>query len=581
MMQVISLKRTNQGLIAKTVLLLKQSAGLLTVILFWQSSAQAISSNTSSPLKNHPSAYIAMHANDPVHWKLWGPEVMALSKATQKPLFISSGYFACHWCHVMHQENYKDTLVAEIINQNFIAVKIDRELLPDLDDYLLNRLRSATGAAGWPLHAILTPEGHLFSGFVYQPRDTLIHTLLQLSHWWQTGPHEIRALSRPTQDDQVTVINRDELTERINAQLDDVLDYFSGGLNQTQKFPHSPFLLSLLANPILSNDRQDWIITTLEQIQNEHLRDQIYDGFFRYTVDPNWQEPHFEKMLYDNAQLAELFFIAGGQFERKDFIDTAKSTLNYIERELISPTTGLAQSSQSAMDSQGVDGGRYLWSNNQLKDILDSQAFELVDQAWHLGQPAPFELGWLPKQIKHSSWPVIQQTLAIRPSITDDKQLLSWNALLVKSYLQAYVVTKETRYLHSSISLAQRLNHLITLPEPPRAINNQGQLLEIASLEDYSYVIHAFEQLAKHLNDEDWKVKADRLRSKAKQQFFINDQWLTSRQALLPGQNNSIDLIDLATPSTTAIMRCTEKHISLSSHFQPWQYASYLHYQCK
>ncbi|WP_234968912.1 thioredoxin domain-containing protein [Thiomicrospira sp. ALE5] len=549
------------------------------VSLLWLPSPAVLA--LDSPLHSHPSAYIALHANDPINWQLWGPEAMQLAQEQQKPIFISSGYFACHWCHVMHEENYQDPLIAELLNQHFISVKIDRELLPDLDDYLLNRLRAATGSAGWPLHGILTPEGQLFSGFVYQPRDTLLQTLLHLNHWWREDADRIRTLSRPNTQANETLISRAQLESDIASQLLNIMDSFEGGINQTQKFPHSPLLLSTLKQQNLDHDTIDWIKTTLDQMQTEHLRDHIHQGFFRYTVDPNWQEPHFEKMLYDNAQLAELFFIAGAKFDRADFISTAIDTLNYVENELLSPITGLAQSSQSAIDERGIDGARYIWSRNQLIEQLDSHLFEIVNSAWQLDGVPPFELGWLPKPIDSTHWPDIQQALASRPAITDDKQLLSWNGLLIRSYLHGYLTTQNPHFKHQMISLAHRLNHLLSLAEPPRALNNTGQLVEKATLEDFAYVISAFEDMAHYLNDVYWADQATKLRILAKQQFFINDQWHTSTQALLPGQSRYFDLIDLATPSSTAIMRCAEPKIAISADFQPWQYASYLRYHCE
>lgn len=551
-------------------------AALIAACAFiWLSATHVFANNA---LTNHPSAYIALHADDPINWHLWGPEAIQLAQEQQKPLFISSGYFACHWCHVMHQENYKDGLVAELLNQHFISVKIDRELLPDLDDYLLNRLRAATGAAGWPLHGILTPEGQLFSGFVYQPRDTLLQTLLHLSHWWREDAERIRALSRPATQANEALMSRQALLERLNDQLPDLLDTFEGGINQTQKFPHSPLLLSLLKRG--TDDLDEWLEITLEQMQQEHLRDHVHQGFFRYTVDPNWQEPHFEKMLYDNAQLAELFFIAGQRFQRDDFIATANETLAYVERELFSPITGLAKSSQSAIDEQGIDGGRYIWSRSQLAETLTAEQFAIANQAWQLDGPAPFETGWLPKPIAAPEWSAISEALAHRPAITDDKQLLSWNGLLIRSYLHGFLATENPTYYHRMISLADRLQQLLQLPQPPRALNNQGQLVEYATLEDFAYTISALDDMAHYLDDAYWSEQAKTLRARAQQLFFINSQWHTSTQALLPGQSRYFDLIDLATPSSTAIMRCAESQIAYSNDFQPWQYASYLRYRC-
>jgi len=543
----------------------------------------------ANPLQNHPSAYIALHADDPIHWHLWSAETLAKAQQQNKPLFISSGYFACHWCHVMHQENYKNHLVADLLNRHFISVKVDRELTPDLDDYLLNQLRQATGQAGWPLHVILTPEGHSFSGFVYQPTDTLLQTLSLINHWWQTDADKLRALAQPATQTQAQTLaqtsspirrlNRTELEQAIQLSLPDLIDNFDGGLQAIQKFPHSPLLKYLLLNAKTDQDTQDWLILTLTQMQTEQLYDHIHHGFFRYTVDPNWQEPHFEKMLYDNAQLAELFFIAGQRFGRDDFIHTAHQTLQYIERELLSPVTGLAKASQSAIDQQGIDGGRYIWSRTQLQAQFNPSDFAILNQAWLLDNPAPFDLGWLPKPINSPHWTRIQATLAQRPSLTDDKKLISWNGLLLSAYARGYQVSQRPDYALRASGLAERLIRLLQQPNPARALNEQGQLFGQATLEDFGYSLAGL-QLWQTVAGLDYQPWINPLSDKATRYFYVENGWLASQESLLPGQQTPGSLPDLATPSASAILSCDQDvTIAIQAGSQPWQYASYLTYQ--
>lgn len=534
-----------------------------------------------SPLKDHPSAYLALHADDPIDWQLWSPQILTDAQQQNKLIFISSGYFACHWCHVMHQENYKNPSVATRLNQDFISVKVDRELTPDLDDYLLNRLRQATGQAGWPLHVILTPQGYSFSGFVYQPTETLLQTLNLVSYWWQNEADTINRLAQPhsQQPTALSTLNRGQLQQAINQSLPDLIDNFDGGLQAIQKFPHSPLLKYLLLAPNIDQDTQEWLKLTLEQMQTEHLFDHIHYGFFRYTVDPNWQEPHFEKMLYDNAQLAELFFIAGHRFERPDFTNTAQNTLHYIEHALISPISGLAKASQSAIDHQGIDGGRYLWSRQQLKDQLNKETFELVRQAWLLDNPAPFDLGWLPKTLNHPSWQTIRSQLSERPSLTDDKKIVSWNGLLLSAYARGYQVTKNPAYALKASGIAEGLIRLLQQPNPPRALSDKGGLFGQATLEDYAYSLAGL-HLWQTLNDLDYQPWIDALRAQAYQHFYHQEGWLASRESLLPGQQIPGSLADLATPSSSAILACDQEiAIKIQAGFSPWQYASYLTYQ--
>ena len=548
---------------------------LLTLIML----PLALHANTA--LKHHPSAYLALHSDDPINWHLWSADTLKKAQHQNKPLFISSGYFACHWCHVMHQENYKNPLVADLLNRHFIAVKVDRELTPDLDDYLLNKLRQATGQAGWPLHVILTPEGHSFSGFVYQPTDTLLQTLSILNHWWLTQPDTLKKLATPHPEVQPTetTLSRAELSQQINHALPDMLDSFDGGLQAIQKFPHSPLLKYLLLQPQLSEATHDWLQLTLEQMQTEHLYDHIHHGFFRYTVDPNWQEPHFEKMLYDNAQLAEVFFIAAERFSRQDFLTTAQKTLSYIELELISPLSGLARASQSALNHDGEDGGRYLWSNPQLQATLNADDYAMVNQAWSLNNPAPFNRGWLPKPINNDRWIAIQQQLSQRPSLTDDKKLISWNGLLLSAYAQGFHVTQNPDYALRASGLAERLIRLLQRSHPPRAVNDQGKIFGQATLEDYAYTLAGL-RLWQQVSGLDYQTWINELHQQAEQDFYTQSRWLASRESLLPGQQGLSNLPDLATPSASAIMNCDkDSKIQRQPGLAAWQYASYLTYQ--
>lgn len=534
----------------------------------------------ASPLTNHPSAYLAMHADDPVNWQLWQRATLNQAKQQNKLILISSGYFACHWCHVMQQENYQDPQVSALLNQHFVSIKIDRELSPDLDDHLLSFARRATGQAGWPLHVILTPDGYAFSSFVYLPKQDLMTRLNRVHQLWQTDADSIIRLSQNAQQNlSFESLNTDQLKQRILNQLPSQIDEFAGGLNATQKFPNSPLLKALLLENNLATPLLNWLETTLEAMQSEHLYDHVHHGFFRYTVDPNWQEPHFEKMLYDNAQLSEIYFLAADRFKRKDFLQTAQNTLSYIETELMSPLTGLAKSSQSAVDQNGLDGGRYLWTRQQLKQSLNTDHYQQVHQAWSLDQAPPLlNYGWLPKPItNHQAWLAIQFQLNTRPGITDDKQLIGWNALLLSSYAQAFKTTQNPHYLRTGHALAQRLSQLLLLKEAPRAVNDQGQFSDSASLEDFAYTLAGLEnwQSASQL---DLKAPIEQLRSKVTQHFKGRSGWATNQTNLLPTQQIQLDYADTATPSSTALLSCltTQSHIQVESGRPLWQYASYL-----
>ncbi len=536
----------------------------------------------ASPLKNHPSAYLAMHAEDPVNWQLWQRATLNQAKQQNKLIFISSGYFACHWCHVMQQENYHDPQVAALLNQHFISIKIDRELSPDLDDHLLAFARRTTGQAGWPLHVILTPDGYAFSSFVYLPREDLITRLNRTQQLWQTNSNTIIRLSQESnQTLSFKSLSTDQLKQSLLSQLPRQIDEFAGGLNATQKFPNSPLLKALLLEKNLDTNILTWLETTLEAMQSEHLYDHIHHGFFRYTVDPSWQEPHFEKMLYDNAQLSEIYFLAAEVFKREDFLQTAQNTLLYIETELMSPLTGLAQSSQSAIDEKGLDGGRYLWTPQQLKQALSPELYQQVHQAWSLDQAPPLlNYGWLPKPIDdHQAWWSIQSHLSTRPGITDDKQLIGWNGLLLSAYAQAFKTTQNPSYQRTGHALAQRLSQLLLLDHAPRAVNNQGQFSDAAGLEDFAYTLAGLEDW-QAVSQLDLSKPIQQLQTKANQLFKTENGWATNQEKLLPTQQIQWDYADSATPSSTALLHCenptNKQSIQVESALPLWRYASYL-----
>lgn len=533
----------------------------------------------ASPLTQHPSAYLAMHADDPIKWQLWNQQTLKKAKQNDQLILISSGYFSCHWCHVMQQENYKNLQVAQVVNQSFVAVKIDRELNTQLDDYLLEFARKTTGQAGWPLHVILTPEGQPLFSFIYQPTEALINTLNQIQAWWSEDPNHLRTLAQPTESLVTEQLPINQLKPKLYQYLNENMDSFGGGLEGTQKFPNSPLLLALLMQTDLPDTLDEWLELTLEYMQSEHLYDHVYGGFFRYTVDPEWQIPHFEKMLYDNAQLVQVYFLAAERYQRHDFLNTAKQTLAYIERELISPVTGLAYSSQSAIDENQLDGGRYIWNRQQLKTILTAEEFALVHQAWLLDNPPPLDQGWLPKTLKssdssdHQAWLSIQHKLSNRAAITDDKQLIGWNGLLLSAYAQAYKTQAEDSILKKGQILAQQLLEILQSPAPPKAINDTGQKFNLATLEDYALSLRALKHW-QAVSGDNILTEINILKSHIFQQFQYQNGWISSPQNLLPGLVAQTTLADSALPSPSAILDCKIQQLDIK--FPIWRYASYL-----
>lgn len=496
----------------------------------------------------------------------------------------------------MQQESYLNATAAEQMNQNFIAVKLDRELHPDLDHYLIEFARSLTGRAGWPQHVVLTPQGYPFAAFGYLPTENYVATLNNIHKGWLQQPANIIKLAKQASAtasnklDQPITANefQSRLLEAITPRMDDL----SGGLTGSHKFPESPLLLTLLQIEALSENQQAWLEFTLEQMQSQHLIDHIHGGFYRYTVDPEWQIPHFEKMGYDNALITQLYFKAGQVFERKDFIETGKQTLRYMETHLYSPKIGLFASSQSALNSAGVEGGDYLFSKQQLKNRLPKPAFKHVTEAWQLNSSPPYEEGWHPMPTANY-WHEIKN--ALQTPVTeipkDRKHILSWNGLALSAYATAYQVTGETVYLTHASSLAKRLTHLVQQPKAPRAIDNLSTPIGLATLEDYAYIIRGLTSLKQALQPNDNSAiknatnqALQQLNSTAQTLFLNESGWQTNQTFSLPAQNREAALMDDAVPSASAILECavTDSLMARNQLFSrnlrqtPLSYPSYL-----
>lgn len=541
-------------------------------------------------LQDHPSAYLAMHASDPVHWQPWSSQALACAQQHNRPLLISSGYFACHWCHVMQDENYTHSATAELINRHFIPVKLDRELHSDLDDYLIAFSRQITGQAGWPLHVLLTPEGYPFAAFGYLPNPDFQQRLTQIHRLWNNQQTHLTELAqqqiRQSNPLSGQTVSQDALRRAFFNALEARLDDFSGGLKGSLKFPNAPLLNALVRESSLSQTDQAWLKLTLKQMRSHHLYDHIHDGFYRYTTDPEWQHPHFEKMLYDNAQLAQLYFLATQRWPDEPlYRQTAEATLNYLHNHLFDADIGLFKSSQSALDSRGREGGAYLFNAQQLQQRLSSEAFAEAYRAWQLNSPPPYELGWHPKPTT-LHWNEIRAALTRSADEipTDHKYILGWNGLMLSAYVSAYRATQHNPYLQRARQLATRLIATLGQTAPPRALDAQGQPIGAASLEDYAYVIQGLRELQAIYPERARQTSLEHLVHTAKQTFRNPLGWQTHPHLLLPGQQRQLMLADTATPSPGALLDCLDMASPVQSENRypneilttPLLFASYL-----
>lgn len=572
-------------------------------------STLAVSPPPVNQLDQHLSPYLAMHGQDPVQWVNWDAAALERAQTENKPLLISSGYFACHWCHVMQRENYHDLQTATYLNQHFINVKIDRELNPELDKVLIEFARQTTGQAGWPQHVILTPEGLPFAAFIYLPNAELNNTLQRIVQFWSTQAMKIRALAQQAADISVdrpvaTSIDSTQFSKVLLQKLERAKDDFSGGLKSSaNKFPQAPLLQALLQSETLPNDIEEWLLLTLDQMQSEHLFDHIHGGFYRYTIDPEWQTPHFEKMAYTSALLADVYLRASVRFSRPDYLQTALDTLDYLRYHLYNPTTKLYRGSQSAIDANAVEGGDYLWTKLRLKQTLSAQEFAEIDQAWSLHNPAPYDaLGWHPTPLNETDnselWPKIRAKLQADPLqiAVDSKSILGWNGLILSALSRAYAVTQDPNTLAQANELAKVLNAHILQERPARALSQEGVKMGEANLQDYAFIYQALkvwhQQTKTILVDSSdpanpqttshKRFKADlaKLEQTILTRFYTESGWRYHASPLLPGQQGEWSMADDAIPSPTALVSCLKpesiKFAAQTILTQPLEHASYL-----
>jgi uncharacterized protein YyaL (SSP411 family) len=548
------------------VVIRKYQLALLLLLLLPGAAAQA-----GNALENHPSPYLAMHGGDPVAWRDWGEAAVNEAKESGKLLFISSGYFSCHWCHVMQRESYQDPEVAALLNRWFVPVKIDRELEPALDAWLIAFTETTEGTAGWPLNVFLTSDGYPLVGMTYVPRDDFHERLGRLHDFWNEERDRAVAFSRSIVE-RMRAANRASLPQSLPAgdalvtgfveQAMSLADELQGGFGDQNKFPMSPRLHVLLAiqqhRP--SRELHDFLVLTLDQMANRGLRDQIAGGFFRYTVDPGWETPHYEKMLYNQAQLASLYLHAADVLNRPAYHGVARDTLDFVLSQMRGESGGYV-GSLSAVDEHGEEGGSYLWSETALKALLTDREWELAQQWWEFpfgtqlpGLALPFAAEQRGDPDEAGIEAVRRKLLAERQQRLpprDTKELAAWNGLLLKALAEASGRLGDARYATAADALAQ---WLLTLRDGERLQRSgAGSGRGSASLADYLYVSDGLRAWGRVADRQRYLEAADTLVAAAWRKFYGANGWQLGERPLIPGLDGEAALQDGPMPAPSAL----------------------------
>jgi uncharacterized protein YyaL (SSP411 family) len=535
-------------------------------------------------LRGHPSPYLAMHGDDPVAWQDWDRAAVEQARADGKLLLVSSGYFSCHWCHVMQRESYQDPQIAEFLNSHFIPVKLDRELHGSLDTYLIDFVEKTQGQAGWPLNVFLTPEGYPLIGATYLPPERFRELLQKLHAVWTDERGRMRNLARrtllqmrleQTQQD-ATPLSPAMLRDALVGQAMGLADMLEGGFGDQSRFPMAPQLAVMLELQAENPDPAlaEFLQLTLDKMAGEGLRDHLAGGFYRYTVDPSWHIPHFEKMLYTQAQLAELFLRAADVFGRTDYADVARDTLQFVAREMAGPQGGYI-ASFSAVDGAGEEGGVYLWTIDQLHAVLGEADTALARRYWRMLDLPPFDAGHLPRRGEslaaiaaaigetedtlavriHSIRARLLSARAKRELPADNKELAGWNGLMLAAFARA-ARHWDDRVLRAA---AQRIRDFLrdrlwdgsTLY---RALDDAGRPIGRVSLEDYAYVAYGMAHYADLSGDPADRTFTAALLNLAWQRYYGSAGWRMDDQSLIPGMAEQGAMPEGALPAPSALL---------------------------
>ena len=523
------------------------------------------------------SPYLLQHAHNPVNWYAWGPEALEIAKAEGKIILLSIGYSTCYWCHVMEEESYESERVAEVLNLDFIAIKVDREERPDLDKIHMDAVVAMRGHGGWPLNVFLTPDLEPFWGGSYFQKEQFLDILGQIRTAWEREPEKIKQsggqLSQYLKTQNQLVKGSVVLDEKVlNAAYDSLASNFEaefGGFGWAPKFPPSMRLQLLLR--IAHRTKEPMALEMVKKTLDHMARGGIYDhlggGFHRYSTDERWLVPHFEKMLYDNASLAWTYLEAYQVSGKTIYSSIARETLDYVLKEMTHAGGGF-YSAQDAGEV-GEEGAFYVWHTSELRELLSSQEFTLFEKVYGLDEPNNFEDGAYILNLQDEyDWEIKANPLIrsahhkllaarqARPSpLKDDKILTAWNGLMIAAMAKANQVLGETRYLEAARRAAQFLKQNLVSDRGLLRRYRDGEATFDGYLDDYAYLISGLLTLYETDFDLSWIDWARELQAK-QDQLLWNEQlgaYYFSRAGDPHLIRRSVDFVDGARPNSNAV----------------------------
>jgi hypothetical protein len=549
------------------------------------------SARPANRLATETSPYLLQHAHNPVDWYPWGGEAFDRARREDKPVLLSVGYSACHWCHVMERESFENDEIAALMNRLFVSIKVDREERPDVDQIYMQAVQSMTGRGGWPMTVFMTPDGVPFYGGTYFPPvdrhgmpafPRLLQSIADAYHGrrgevLEAGRQLVETMGQSERlSRSVTLLSQDVLA-RAYLGLAGEFDERDGGLGQAPKFPQPMTWEAILRVWKRTGDPRalEMLRHTLTRMARGGIYDQLGGGFHRYSVDGQWLVPHFEKMLYDNAQLASLYlhgWLATGDGEYRRVVE---ETLDYVRREMTHPAGGF-YSAQDA-DSEGVEGKFFVWSPEEIRATLDDEALARVALAcWGVDDGPNFEghsILFVPREpdaVAESLGTSTAELAAVvaqargvllaarekrvHPGL-DDKVLASWNGLMLSAFAEAAAVLGRADYLAAAVRNAEFLTTQMVRDGRLRRSWKDGQVRITGYLEDHAMVGAGLLALYEATFDRRWLDESRRLAEEALRLF-----WSEEREAFFDTGHDQESLVvrprnifDNAVPSGTSV----------------------------
>ena len=557
-------------------------------------------------LINESSPYLLQHAHNPVDWYPWGEEALTKASKEDKPIIVSIGYSSCHWCHVMERESFENEQAANLMNQYFVCIKVDREERPDVDQIYMDAIQTMGIRGGWPLNVFLTSDQKPFYGGTYFPLQTWLQLLQNIA---EAYTHQREALIESAEQfarainvsevekyglqQQDTTFNKED-HDAIYKKLSSDFDPEEGGIKGAPKFPMPAIWRYILYYLSITQDEnaKNQLSTTLDKMAAGGIYDQIGGGFSRYSVDKSWFAPHFEKMLYDNGQLVSLYAKAYRFYKDVRYKDIVYQTIAYMEREMLSKEGGFYAALDA--DSEGEEGRFYTWTLEEFQAIVGEDAsiwipfFGLtVAGNWEngrnilhrsqtlasLAQESGLEESVLEEKLEKATNLLLEaRSSRIRPGL-DDKILSGWNGMMLKGIVDAYVSFGEAKFLRLALKNAHFIKDKLFIGTSTLCRSyKEGKTVQHGYLEDYAHVIRAYTALYQATFDEQWLKLAERLAEYVLEHFYDEAEGLfyfTDNQEKLIARKKEV--FDNVIPASNAVMAENLYDLSILLDKEAWR----------